>query len=282
VCSSDLLVRLQIGDLEALGLQLLHAVENGVVLHGGGDDVPSPLAHALDGAENGPVVRFRTAGGKKYPIRLSAQSRGYLHPAGPELSCRLNAEGIQGAGISPAGGKGLGNGLHCLPAGLRCGGVVKINHGFSLSNAKTLKNSGGDVLPDGGTGDLTHGLLERLKAAGVRLYTATSKPTVVVTPILHEQGLAGYFDFIGGASEDKSVDTKTAVMRMVLDRPELQGARVLMVGDRKDDMHGAADCGVPAVAVMYGYGSEQEVAPFAPVLMAQNCQQLADYILNVE
>lgn len=89
-------------------------------------------------------------------------------------------------------------------------------------------------------------MLERLKAAGVRLYTATSKPTVVVTPILHEQGLAGYFDFIGGASEDKSVDTKTAVMRMVLDRPELQGARVLMVGDRKDDMQGAADCGVPA------------------------------------
>lgn len=125
-------------------------------------------------------------------------------------------------------------------------------------------------------------MLERLKAAGVRLYTATSKPTVVVTPILREQGLAGYFDFIGGASEDKSVDTKTAVMRMVLDRPELQGARVLMVGDRKDDMQGAADCGVPAVAVMYGYGSEQEVAPFAPVLMAQNCQQLADYILNVE
>ena len=110
-------------------------------------------------------------------------------------------------------------------------------------------------------------MLERLKAAGVRLYTATSKPTVVVTPILREQGLAGYFDFIGGASEDKSVDTKTAVMRMVLDRP---------------DMQGAADCGVPAVAVMYGYGSEQEVAPFAPVLMAQNCQQLADYILNVE
>ena len=125
-------------------------------------------------------------------------------------------------------------------------------------------------------------MLERLKAAGVRLYTATSKPTVVVTPILREKGLAGYFDVIGGASEDKSVDTKTAVMRMVLDRPELQGARVLMVGDRKDDMQGAADCGVPAVAVMYGYGSEQEVAPFAPVLMAQNCQQLADYILNVE
>ena len=124
-------------------------------------------------------------------------------------------------------------------------------------------------------------MLEQLKAAGVRLYTATSKPTVVVTPILHEQGLAEYFDFIGGASEDKSVDTKTAVMRLVLDRPELQGARVLMVGDRKDDMQGAADCGVPAAAVMYGYGDEQELSPFSPVLMAENCRQLTDYILDI-
>ena len=123
-------------------------------------------------------------------------------------------------------------------------------------------------------------MLEQLKAAGIRLYTATSKPTVVVTPILEEQGLAEYFDFIGGASEDKSVDTKTAVMRLVLARPELQRARVLMVGDRSDDMKGAADCGVPVAAVMYGYGSEQELAPFAPTLMAKDCQQLADYILN--
>ena len=123
-------------------------------------------------------------------------------------------------------------------------------------------------------------MLTRLRCQGVKLYTATSKPTSVVTPILQEQGLAEFFDFIGGASEDKSVDTKTAVMRLVLARPELQGARVLMVGDRSDDMKGAADCGVPAAAVMYGYGSEQELAPFAPALMAKDCQQLADYILN--
>ncbi len=124
-------------------------------------------------------------------------------------------------------------------------------------------------------------MLEWLKQAGIRLYTATSKPTVVAAPILEEQGLAGYFDFIGGASEDKSVDTKTAVMQQVLRRPELQSARVLMVGDRHDDMRGAADCGVPAAAVLYGYGSEEELRPFAPVFTAQTCQQLADYILEV-
>ena len=37
-------IRLQIGDGVPLGFQLLHAVANGVMLHGGGDDVLSPLA----------------------------------------------------------------------------------------------------------------------------------------------------------------------------------------------------------------------------------------------
>ena len=118
-------------------------------------------------------------------------------------------------------------------------------------------------------------MLQRLKSAGVKLYTATSKPTSVVTPILQEQGLAHYFTFIGGASEDKSVDTKTAVMRTVLVRPELQGARVLMVGDRADDMHG-----VPVAAVLYGYGSREELLPFEPCFAAQTCEQLADFILG--
>ena len=125
-------------------------------------------------------------------------------------------------------------------------------------------------------------MLQRLQSAGVKLYTATSKPTSVVTPILQEQGLADYFTFIGGASEDKSVDTKTAVMRTVLVRPELQGTRVLMVGDRADDMRGAADCNVPAAAVLYGYGSREELLPFEPCFMAQTCEQLTDFILGQE
>lgn len=123
-------------------------------------------------------------------------------------------------------------------------------------------------------------MLGRLKDSGVKLYTATSKPTSVVTPILREQGLAGYFTFIGGASEDKSVDTKTAVMHTVLTRPELKGAKVLMVGDRADDMRGAADCKVPAAAVLYGYGSREELLAFKPCFMARTCEKLTDFILG--
>ena len=124
------------------------------------------------------------------------------------------------------------------------------------------------------------GMLRRLKDAGLLLCTATSKPTVVVTPILEEKGLAPFFDFIGGASMDESRDTKTEVVRYVLAQPMMQGKRVLMVGDRNDDMRGAADCGLDAAGALYGYGSREELEPFHPVLLAESCADLADQILH--
>ena len=123
-------------------------------------------------------------------------------------------------------------------------------------------------------------MLGRLKAAGLTLCTATCKPTDVVRPILEEQGLAPYFSFVGGASMDESRDNKTDVIRHVLAQPVMQGKRVLMVGDRRDDMQGAVNCGLDAAAVLYGYGGREEVAPFAPVFMAADCKELTDWALR--
>ncbi|MCI2047632.1 MAG: HAD hydrolase-like protein [Faecalibacterium sp.] len=125
-------------------------------------------------------------------------------------------------------------------------------------------------------------MLAALSAAGVLLFTATSKPVEVVTPILHEQGIAEYFRVIGGASMGKSRDTKTDVIRWLLARPELQGKRILMVGDRKDDMQGAKDCALDAAGALYGYGSREELLPFGPVFLAGSCPELEHFILDGE
>ena len=125
-------------------------------------------------------------------------------------------------------------------------------------------------------------MLARLKEAGLFLATATSKPRDVVLPILKEQNILPYFDLVGGASMDKSVDTKTAVIRQDLADSRLAGRRILMVGDRQDDMKGAADCGLPAAAVLYGYGSRAELEPWHPVLWAENTTALGDAILQAE
>ena len=123
-------------------------------------------------------------------------------------------------------------------------------------------------------------MLKTLKEAGLELYVATSKPEETAKKVLEYFQLTEYFKFIGGASMDESRDTKTDVVRHVLAQPMMQGRRVLMVGDRNDDMRGAADCGLDAAGALYGYGSREELEPFHPVLLAESCASLADQILN--
>ena len=122
-------------------------------------------------------------------------------------------------------------------------------------------------------------MLQTLKQAGFILCTATSKPTKVVTPILEEQGLAQYFDFIGGASMDESRDTKTEVVRYVLSQPALQGKRVLMVGDRNDDMRGAATVVWMLPVCCTATAAGEELEAFHPVLLAESCADLTDRLL---
>ena len=122
-------------------------------------------------------------------------------------------------------------------------------------------------------------MLQRLKDAGLVLCTATSKPTQVVTPILEERALQAIL-ILSAARPWTRARHQTDVVRHVLAQPMMQGRRVLMVGDRNDDMRGAADCGLDAAGALYGYGSREELEPFHPVLLAESCASLADQILN--
>ena len=46
-----------------------------------------------------------------------------------------------------------------------------------------------------------------------------------------------------------------------------------MVGDRNDDMRGAADCGLDAAGALYGYGSREELEPFHPGAAGRKLRQ---------
>ena len=119
-----LFVGLQVGDLEALGLQILHAVQDGVVLNGGGNDVLAALAVALDGGVDGPVVGLSTAGGEEHPVGFCAQNGGDLAAGVPEGMGGVDAEAIQSAGIAPALHHGGGHGLDGFLTGLGGCGIV--------------------------------------------------------------------------------------------------------------------------------------------------------------
>ena len=124
-------------------------------------------------------------------------------------------------------------------------------------------------------------LLENLRALdGVRLATATSKPTEPATRILEHFGLAQYFDFIGGASLDHTREAKADVIAHTLTALDIDpesvprelatGTRIVMVGDREHDVKGAKAHGIPAIGVLWGYGSEYELAAAGALMTVPN------------
>ena len=81
----------QQGHGEALLLQFLEGVQDGVVLKGGGDDMGFPLPFSpAGGGENGLVVRFAAAGGKDNLFRAAVETAGHGLPGlGQGGGCRL-------------------------------------------------------------------------------------------------------------------------------------------------------------------------------------------------
>lgn len=97
-------------------------------------------------------------------------------------------------------------------------------------------------------------LLNDLRAAGVRLAVATSKVEPTARKILAHFGLDGYFEVVAGASVDGARAAKSDVVAHALDQLAPLPARVLMVGDRRHDVDGAAAHGIDTVLVGWGYG----------------------------
>ena len=105
-------------------------------------------------------------------------------------------------------------------------------------------------------------LLARLRAAGVRLAVATSKPEHVARRIADGVGITGHVDLVGGADDTVGRVGKAAVIASVLRRLPLDPARepVLMVGDRHHDVDGAAAHGIATIGVAWGYAGTGELS----------------------
>ncbi len=114
-------------------------------------------------------------------------------------------------------------------------------------------------------------LLKKLHDRGVRSFVATSKPQVHAVIICETFGIAPYVEEIAGPVVGGD-DTKADIIRRILAHiGSFKPGEAVMVGDRRYDVAGARETGLPVIAVGYGYGNEaerQEVPPdfFAPTV----------------
>lgn len=123
-----------------------------------------------------------------------------------------------------------------------------------------------------------HNVLETLTAAGHSLFVATAKPTVYARKIIEHFRLRRYFSDVLGCELDGTRGDKTDLLNWAL--PQYSpGERTIMVGDRGHDMVAAKNCGMEALGVTYGYGSENELRQAGAARLVHRTQDLAAVLL---
>lgn len=102
--------------------------------------------------------------------------------------------------------------------------------------------------------------LEALRANGVKLGIASSKPQTLIYDVMGYLGITDLFDAVTGtAFDDSRHASKTDLIESSMEKlGAADKRRVLMVGDRLYDLDGATGAGVDSCGVLFGYGSEEE------------------------
>ena len=117
--------------------------------------------------------------------------------------------------------------------------------------------------------------LSDLKAAGMKLFVATSKPEPLSLRILEHFDLLQYFDAVAGSTMDERRTKKGEVIAYALDTYHLDPSETVMVGDREHDVLGAAENGIPCIGVLYGYGSREELTGAGAAALAADLSELS-------
>ena len=124
-------------------------------------------------------------------------------------------------------------------------------------------------------------MLQQLQAQGKTLAVASSKPTVFVKQILEKFELSQYFASIEGSNLDGTRTNKKEVISAVLqnfNNPPME--QLLMVGDRKYDVLGAKELGLPCVGVRFGFAAPGELESSGAIYIAQTVADLHQYLLQ--
>ena len=103
-------------------------------------------------------------------------------------------------------------------------------------------------------------MLDNLRALGVKMLIATSKPEIFAIEILKFFNLYNKFDFVAGATLDGKRMKKADVIKYACESFGINDySKCLMVGDREHDILGARENGIKCCGVTYGYGDYYEL-----------------------
>ena len=108
----------------------------------------------------------------------------------------------------------------------------------------------------------------------VPLVVATSKPRALAKPLLQALELRHFFAAVVGPELETENERKTLTVERAM-RELPSGARPVMIGDRSYDIVAAHENSIPAIGVIWGIGSEQELRSAGADDLARTPAELA-------
>lgn len=126
-------------------------------------------------------------------------------------------------------------------------------------------------------------MLKSLKGHGKVLAIASSKPEPFVRQIAENFRIIQYFDYICGSTMDETRTKKEEVIEELLLRmrlPKEKLSQVLMVGDRRHDVEGAAFFGIPCLGLSIGFAAEGELERAGAIAIADSMKDVEEFVLR--
>ncbi len=122
--------------------------------------------------------------------------------------------------------------------------------------------------------DGVHETLTKLLSCGIKLSIASSKSVKGVEVALRYTGLDKYFQTISAPNpNDKGNDKQELIKKATLTD------KSVMVGDRKFDVLGARENGIPTIFALYGFAPSGEVDECKPEYTINKFSEIIDIVL---
>jgi phosphoglycolate phosphatase len=133
-------------------------------------------------------------------------------------------------------------------------------------------------------GTVYHGMQEALTALyalPARLFVCTAKPVGFAEKVIEHFGLGHLFERVYGTDFEGRFDDKGLLIEHIIGVEQIDPTRMVMIGDRANDMLAASRHTIPSVGALWGYGDEAELIEAGATILCPSPYDLAATVRNL-
>lgn len=123
-------------------------------------------------------------------------------------------------------------------------------------------------------------LLAKLRADGLKIGVASSKPQEYIEILLKYFGIDNYFDCVCGVTFTADCESKSSIITRCIKELGVNPKDTLMVGDKHYDIDGAKANMIDSAGVLWGYGTKFEFIESGAKFIAEKADDIESIALG--